>query len=463
MNEIDWTKISKEELDAFSRRLALVETLTDESIDENERHKVRWAYLHEHGVSERTIRNYLKRYRDEGPNGLLFCRRGPEPRSPRIHDETLREKILALIEERPQRTVPQLRRLLIRDPEYQQAIEAVSDRTIYRFLNEQGLSQKQRMVKAHDGGRRSFHQFQASVSMELVQGDARDGIWLPDPDGKTGKTRKTYLFAWVDDYSRRILSARYFWDEKLPRMEDTFKTMILRWGIPEKLYLDNGKVYLAAQFTFVLSQLGIKKIHHRPYQAWCKGKVEAVMKTLKTEFQAEAQRAGFQTLEELNTALWAWIDVEYNRRNHSSTGQPPVERFESGLPKDHRRIDDLAWFEALFLLREDRTVTKYGVVKLESNRYRTQAPAGAIVEIRYDPFDLRTVWRFENGYSVETLVPQKIVNTSVPNMPEETSAKPVQISASASAYFATLRQRQAHLRTEADAPQYSKLKGEENS
>ncbi len=73
--------------------------------------------------------------------------------------------------------------------------------------------------------------------MELVQGDARDGVWLPDPD-KPEKAKKTYRFGWVDNYSRKILVARYYWDEKLPRIEDSFKTMVLRWGIPKKAYLD---------------------------------------------------------------------------------------------------------------------------------------------------------------------------------------------------------------------------------
>jgi len=458
MDRIDWSDIDEKELDAFHRRLALVETLTDESIEETERAQVRHDYLREHGVCERTIRNYLKRYRDHGPEGLVFHRRGIRPRSPRIYDETLREKILSLIEELPRRTVPQLRRLLSADPEHEPAIEQVSDRTIYRFLNEQGLSQKQRSARATAGGRRSFHQFQAASSMQLVQGDARDGIWLTHPD--TGKPRKTYLFAWIDDFSRRILAARYFWDEKLPRMEQTFKTMILRWGIPQKCYLDNGNVYIAAQFAFVVAQLQIKKIHHRPYQAWCKGKIEALMKTLKNEFQAEAQQAGFHTLQELNTALWAWIEVEYNRRNHSSTGQPPADRFVSGLPENHRRIEDLAWFEALFLLRCHRTVSKYGIVKLAGNQYRTTATHSTVVEIRYDPFDLRTIWRFEDGRSVETLAPHKIINTSSPAVPAERSATPVKVSSAASAYFAGLRERQAQLRAEADSPRYEKLKSE---
>ena len=274
MNEIDWTKISDKELDAWQRRVALVETLADESLDEEERRKTRWAYQREHRVSDRTVRNYLKRYRENGPQALLFHRRADQPVSVRIHDQGLRERILELIEERPRRTVPQLRRLLDAEQPYREPIAGVSDRTIYRFLSEQGLGQAQRAAKAIDGGRRSFVQFQASESMELVQGDARDGIWLPDPI--SGKPRKTYLFAWVDDYSRRILAAQYFWDEKLPRMERTFKTMILRWGIPKKLYLDNGSVYIAAHFAFILSQLSIKKIHHPPFQSWCKGNAESM-------------------------------------------------------------------------------------------------------------------------------------------------------------------------------------------
>jgi transposase InsO family protein len=329
MREIDWRDIDERHLEAYRRRVALVETVLDESIDEAERQQERRRYIEEHGVSERTIRNYLRRYRERGAEGLLFYKpKGPS--SPRIHEPRLREKILELIEERPSRTVPQLRRLLSTDSELKEAVGQVSDRSIYRFLAEAGLTQKARREKSHGAGKRRYHKFEASCSMELVQGDARDGIWLPKFPGAE-QARKTYLFAWVDDYSRRILHAEYFWDEKLPRMEKTFMTMILRWGIPKKCYLDNGHVYIAAHFAFILAQLGIKKIHHGPYRSWAKGKAESVMKTIKRDFQAEAQRAGFKTLEELNSALWAWLDVEYNRRNHSSTGEPPATRFEKGL------------------------------------------------------------------------------------------------------------------------------------
>jgi len=452
------TDLDEKHLETWQQRLELVETLLDERIHETERAEIRRAYIRQHGVTERTIRNYLKRYREQGGEGLMLHRRHAHPRSPRIHDEALRHTILTLLEEHPRRTVPQLRRILTKDPEHREKIACVSDRSIYRFLAEQGLTQKQRAAKAIDPARRSYRQFEATASMELVQGDARDGIWLPDPDNPE-KTRKTYLFGWVDDYSRRILHARYYWDEKLPRMEDSFKTMVLKWGIPKKLYLDNGNVYIARQFAFVLSRLKIRKIHHKPYQSWAKGKVEAIMKTLKNEFQSEAQRAGFRTLEELNTALWAWIDVEYNRRNHSSTGEPPDARFASGLPKDHRRITDLQWFESLFLVRDTRTVHKYGLIKLEGNKYRTRTPHGTVIHVRYNPFDLSRVWRYEGDTCVETLAVHTLNNPVADRLPEERNTPAPQVSQAAAAFFTRLRERQATLRTDETTPRYSKLLG----
>lgn len=181
------------------------------------------------------------------------------------------------------------------------------------------------------------------------------------------------------------------------------------------------------------------------------------MKTLKNEFQGEAQRAGFHTLEELNSALWAWIEVEYNRRNHSSTGEPPDTRFAAGLPTNHRRIENLAWFESLFLIPDTRTVHKYGTIKLEGNKYRTNAPHGTVVELRYDPFDLSAVWRYEGDTCVETLAVHTLNNPVADRLPEERDTPAPQVSKAAAAFFSELRERHTKLRTAQTAPRYSKL------
>ncbi len=452
MSETDWQSLSDTHFEKSATILELVESLADESLSLKERKELRNDYQARYEVSDRTIRNYIARYRKGGAQAFLTPNaRAP---SPRVHDKELAQAILALVKERPTRTVPKLRDLLAIDPRFANSVEKVSNRSIYRFLLEHGLSQKTRYALLSEDGRMSFHRFEAPRPLDLVQGDARDGIWLDTKDGK----KKTYLFVWVDDYSRKILSGRYYFDEKLPRMEDTFKRMVLRWGIPLKLYLDNGNVYIAKRFAWIIAQLGMKKIHHKPYQAYCKGKVEAVNKIIKNDFQGEAQLAGFQTIEELNSAFAAWVDLEYNVRVHSTTGEAPDKRFADALHKDIRRVADIAWFEALFLSRVSRTVTKYGKIKLESNEYPvTCSPHGTVVEARYDPFDLSRVFIFKDKTCVETTSVSKLVNRTAA-VPEESKASPTEVSAHASNYFQVLREQHAKVLTQNLSPvSYSKL------
>lgn len=459
--QFDWNDVPKHLMDEYQERIALVETLLDDSVNEIEKKKLRKEYCREHGVTDRTIRNYITWYRNEGPSKLLFFH--PLPPADRIHDPGLAEAILSLIAERPTRTVRQLRHLLQHKDDFKDKIDAVSDRTIYRFLLERGLSKKVRYALLSKDSRISYRQFQASCSLELVQGDARDGIWLQRPDAK--KPVKTYLFAWVDDFSRKILYAEYYRDEKLPRMEDSYKKMVLRWGIPVKVYVDNGHVYSSAHFAWVLKELKVKKIHHKPYAAYCKGKVEAVMKTIKNDFQKEAQAAGFRTLAELNSALWAWIEMVYNTRVHSSTGEAPNKRFAQGLPESRRRVKDIGWFEALFLMQQHRTVTKYGQIKLFGNKYTLKnVPHGTVVEIRFDPFNLQKVFVFRDKQLFATIAASKIVTLSAPKVPEETKSKDHKVSEASRNYFTKLREQyQDFLKNESGHIPYSKLNDKEDS
>ncbi len=152
------------------------------------------------------------------------------------------------------------------------------------------------------------------------------------------------------------------------------------------------------------------------------------------------------------------MDLEYNVRVHSATGQSPDARFRDGLPADHRRITDLETFNALFLWRERRTVTKYGRIKLHGNQYPDHqrgangappvAASSSVVEVRFDPYDLAQLAIYDPGGGLlETTSASKQVTTQVPAVPEESRAKPPEVSAAARDYFTRLReQHHAQLR-----------------
>jgi transposase len=271
---VDWEALSDVDFERFLKRLVLVELLLEESVSPQERRRLRAQFCSEQGVSDRTITNWIARYQAGGPAALTFHPpRGP--RGERIGDAELRAKLLELVHELPLRSVAKLRRLIANTPVLAERVARISDRTIYRFLHERGLSWKARQSMADDeGGGRAYHHFEAPHSLALVQGDARDGIWLHLADGSV---RKTYLFLWVDDFSRKLLFGKYYLDEKLPCLEDTFKHMVLRWGIPISAFMDNGSVFVSRQFTSVLAELQVRGRHHKAFASWAKGKI--VMRT----------------------------------------------------------------------------------------------------------------------------------------------------------------------------------------
>lgn len=437
--------LSPEKRETLLARIELVEQLFNPLFTDDELRGIKTRYRETTGCSERTIRNYLKRYKEKGIEGLVLHERKNE-RKP-ICSRELESAVVFLIRENPRRSMRKIREILLHSDEFCQEAGCVSERQFYRIAHDNGFDKRGRDILL-DNVKRSFRSFEAPYSLSLVQGDARDGIWLERPEGKP---RKTYLFAWVDDYSRKLLYAQYYWDEKLPRMEDSFLKMVLRYGLPEKLYLDNGSVYVSNHFLLVLRDLEIKKTHHPAYQAYCKGKVEAVMKKIKNDFQNEAQHAGFRTLEELNSAFFAWAAVKYDRQALSTTGEAPGERFVKGLTVAPRRIENLDEFMQYFLFRETRSVNKYGRIKMKGNIYPVKkASYGAVVHVRYDPFDLSKLFVYDkNGVLLETVEPVTLKNSYDQAIPEESKKPDGKVRESARNYFASLRKLHTEVRKKA--------------
>ncbi|OFW63876.1 MAG: hypothetical protein A2Y74_04630 [Actinobacteria bacterium RBG_13_63_9] len=168
-----------------------------------------------------------------------------------------------------------------------------------------------------------------------------------------------------------------------------------------------------------------------------------------------------KTVEELNSAFWAWAELEYNRRIHSSTGQAPDERFQQGLQKEHPRVEDLAAFQAMFLWKEKRTVSKWGKISLYGNQYPVRTrPHGAVVQVRYDPFDLTEILIYEPDGSarLESTSASKQTTTRAPSIPEESQASSPQISAQSVAYFSRLRERYLKSQKENQDISFQKLR-----
>ncbi len=142
------------------------------------------------------------------------------------------------------------------------------------------------------------------------------------------KKRKTYLLAFIDDHSRLVPHACFYLSESLERYLKALEEALLTRGLPRKIYTDNGSAFRSHHLDHVTASLGIALLHARPYKPQGKGKIERFFRTVRSDFLSDFKG---NTLEDLNQALWIWLNEVYHQRVHSSTGETPFARFTSKM------------------------------------------------------------------------------------------------------------------------------------
>lgn len=358
-------------------------------------------------VAPRTLRRWLQLYREQNLEGLLATARKDKGVPRAIPPEVL-ERAKALKAELPTRSAETICNLLALD-----GGAPVARSTINYHLKQ--------LPKAAKDDAKAFRRYEHQRPNDCWQSDLSDGLWLPDPQDPE-KLRKCYLHAFIDDHSRLVPHAQFYWRESLPALEDCFRQAILKNGLPRMVYWDNGAVFRAQQLRKMAARLGIEIVFATPYAPEGKGKIERFFGVVKAAFYPEAKAAGIQTLDELNRFFAAWLERHYTERKHSETGMRPVERWEAG--REHVRFPTPEELADTFYWEEERLVRKTGDVALSGNHYPVSTHlVGQKVVVRFDPFDLGVVRIVHGGRVVENSAPAELVSRTfskaTPATPQE--------------------------------------------
>jgi putative transposase len=402
-----------------------------------------------------TLRRYLRVYQQGGFDALRPKERADKS-VPRAMPREVLERAIALRQEQPARTTPMLVELLKRDPELHLA-GPLNAHTLTTHLRARGQTRR-RLAQSS----RAFHRFEQEEVNALWQGDAMVGPWLPGPH-LAGKKKRAHLFCFLDDHSRLVPHAEFFWEEALPRLERVLKVGILKRGLPKALYVDNGQVYHATQFAAACAALGVDCRHTAPYAPESKGKQERFFETVRLQFMPEVETSALGTLSELNESFWAWLELVYHRKVHSETGQSPLERYQAGIT--NVRQADGETLRKAFLWREKRRVRKDGCIELQGNTYRVDSQfVGRQIELRFDPFDLSVleVWMDGNSFGKASVVQQgRVAHIAVERLLPSAASATAQPKTSLD-YLAVLRaEYQQHQRQQAGTLRFTQLPAEE--
>jgi len=378
------------------RRYRIIAPLLEEGLAECEKRQIRRLIRSREGISGRTLRRYVAAFKQGGFDALLPEERKDKGVCKAIPPEAL-ELAAQLRKELPSRSAERIRQILASEG------YSVARSTLERHLRQQGLSGREIKAEQKQVASRRFNRQGRNT---LWQSDLKYGSYLPDPN-HPGHKMRTYLMAMIDDATRLVVHAEFYDNQKLPSLEDTLRKATIKCGVPDNLYVDQGKIFVSQWLRLACAKLRIRHLNTRAYSPEAKGKIERWNRTAD-EFIEEARLEKPQTLEQLNGLFRAWLSEGYNHREHSAlAGKTPAQAFTQDTKA--LRFPSPEALRDAFLWEKTPKVDKSGCISLNGLRYDVGIEyMRKKILVRYDPFDLSQIEVWYDGEKKKLVSPINI-------------------------------------------------------
>ncbi len=272
--------------------------------------------------------------------------------------------------------------------------------TLRRYMARHGLSKRRRRSTLKGGQARAQARREArevrSYESEHVQGlwhlDFHHGSRkILDP---SGAWVRPILFAVLDDHSRLICHAQWFLEETAQSLVHGLIQAILKRGLPRALLSDNGSAMLARETTEGLARLGILHERTLPYSPYQNGKQEIFWAQVEGRLIPMLEGESELSIRLLNRATLAWVEREYQRKQHSETGQTPLERWLAG-PSVGRAAPEPEALRFAFTTSDTRRQRQSdGTLTMAGRRFEVPDRFRHIkrLHLRFASWDLRCIW-----------------------------------------------------------------------
>lgn len=351
-----------------------------------------------------TIKKWYIDYCKYGFNVLKPKNRNDAGLSRKIPEECL-EKISSLKKEFPHITGKAIYRKLIEEGDIK--AKNVSLASIYRFINNNKLN-------THNVVERKA--FEMEFANDCWQGDTSHGPIITID----GKKVQTYLIQLIDDASRLIVGYQFFLNDNAVNFQIVLKQAIKTYGIPKKVFVDNGTPYKNQQLSLICATIGISLIHAKAYSPQSKAKIERSFRTVKDNFLNCEDWTKYSSLKDLNDSYRDYIVKNYNSKHHSGIDDIPRNRFQKDYDKlkfmlSHEEVDKM------FLHVVEKPVAEDGTIRLLKKDFEVpQKYIKQRILVKYSPEDLSFVYIYndktkelEKAYPVDKIANSKIKRKTI--------------------------------------------------
>lgn len=337
--------------------------------------EVRWPSGAVRPLGAATLYRWARLYRAGGLEAL--CRRPRRDRGElRAIEPTWVERAMALLRERPERSLFMLQKLLD---------ERVSRSTLYRHLRAQpGYARLRLEAKGDRSARARLHRrFEAGAPHEIWQTDAKGPFTVRIGEAQV----RVHVLTILDDKSRAVLAAIVSLSADLAAAVRLFRLAAARYGLPAKLYCDRASIFDSLAFRTGLADLGVHRIRTRPRRPTARGKIEAYHRSLGRWFVRELKHQVVRSLAHLEELLLGTLELLYQDHRHKELRTTPRLALAGRISE--RRVPLERLEQAFFQVKRVTAHPKTGELTVEGRSLRLPSAlanlAGRKVTIVHDP------------------------------------------------------------------------------
>jgi transposase InsO family protein len=272
--------------------------------------------------------------------------------------------------------------------------------TLRRYLTAQGLRPVPRPPTPATPGATSAVHRREQLEVRSFEAEYVHGLWHLDFHhgslkvlSRTGAWVRPRLLGMLDDCSRVACHLQWYLDETAETLVHGLAQAIQKRGVPRALLTDNGAAMLATEVRQGLETLGIVHETTLPYSPYQNAKQEVFWAQVEGRLLAMLEGDPELTLERLNAATQAWVELEYHRAVHRELGCAPLTRYLAG-PDVGRPSPSSEELRRAFRAEVDRTQRRSdGTVSLEGHRFEVPARYRHLtrLRVRYARWDLSAV------------------------------------------------------------------------
>jgi hypothetical protein len=225
-----------------------------------------------------------------------------------------------------------------------------------------------------------------------------------------GKWHTPVALCVLDDHSRLCCHVQWYLNETAEALYHGLSQAFHKRGLPRSLMTDNGSAMVAHETQNGLLRLGVSHDTTLPYSPYQNGKQESFWGQLEGRLIKMLSRVESLSLELLNRATQAWIEMEYNRSRHDEINQAPLERFLEG-PEVSRPAPESNRIRLAFTDKISRTQRRSdGTIQLKAKRFEVPSRLRHLrkLNVRYQTWDLSLVYLVDErtGNVIARIYPQ---------------------------------------------------------